>query len=277
MSNTMIGSGYSPSIALNQITVGNGLGITTNPFSQSITLGATGLGLSDRFNGTSFNWHNENYKKYEIYELNEDLLVLSCVAKRLRETKQIYPPSDNYLLDPMFFREVSPEDRNKAEIIRDFYSKKIMMLKLKGTKLTHFREDLNKFIHGDGTKVTEDFFQLVYRLPDFYDYDTGFEDIYRKSECELKIETPPTTENFILKPTGKLHKKTKANKTTEYWFKTDYNALAMVAVDPKNELLSIWDRLFETKSIMKIKGKSFVRHIDENEYLSIKKWELTEI
>jgi hypothetical protein len=273
MNNTMIGSGHSSSIALNQVTFGTGLGITTNSFSHGITLGTT-----DRFNGTSFNLHNENYKKYEIYELNEDLLVLSCVAKRLRETKKSCVSNDNYLLlNSIFFREVSPEDRNKAEIIRDYYSKKIMMLKLKGTKLTQFREDLNKFIHGDGTKVTENFFQLVYRLPDFYEYDTGFEDIYKKSECELKIETPPTIENFILKPTGKLHKKTKANKTTEYWFKTQYNILAMIAVEPKNELLSIWDHLFETKSIMKIKGKTFVKHIDENEYLSIKKWELTEI
>jgi hypothetical protein len=242
---------------------------------QSVSIGNFGSGFGSGF-GT-VNISSPNYKKYEIYELEEDLLVLSCVAKRLRETKQIYAPTDNYLLDSMFFREVLPEDRNKAEIIRDFYSKKIMMLKLKGTKLTHFREDLNKFIHGDGTKVTEDLFQLVYRLPEFYEYDTGFENIYRKSECELKIKTSPTTENFILKSIGKLHKKTKVNKTIEYWFKTQYNVLAMIAVEPRNELLSIWDRLFETKSIIKIKGKTFVKHIDENEYLSIKKWELTEI
>jgi len=259
------------------LSISNGITLSspsTNPFNSGMIFSSLNSGL---FTSTYSNQSNENYKKYEIYDLNEDLLVLSCVAKRLRETKQIYAPNDNYLLDPMFFREVSTEDRNKAEIIRDYYSKKIMMLKLKGTKLTHFREDLNKFIHGDGTKVTEDLFQLVYRLPEFYEYDTGFEDIYRNSECELKIKTPPTIESFILKPIGKLNKKTKANKTTEYWFKTDYNALAMVAVYPKNELLSIWDRLFETKSTMKIKGKSFVKHIDENEYLSIKKWELTEI
>jgi hypothetical protein len=118
---------------------------------------------------------SDNYKRYEVFELKEDVLVLSATWKRLRNEKK-FQGSISKLVDHTLFSEIQPEDREQANSIRDYYSKKVMMLKLKGKRLTNFREDLNSFIHSDGTMVKEGMFPLVYRLPEFYEYDRTIDD-----------------------------------------------------------------------------------------------------
>ena len=77
--------------------------------------------------------HGEHVKKYEILEIDEDLLALSTAWKRLRDTHNsggTYTPIST-LLDKELFNHVTIDDRQKANEIRDYYSKKIMMWKLK--------------------------------------------------------------------------------------------------------------------------------------------------
>lgn len=272
---------YSPI----SITGGAGVNLSTGTFSgfsgnpQPLTLSQISAisGLDTRSSGFGF---NRNFKKYEIYELNEDALALSCTWKRLRDNNDKIRILINSITSDELFSNIKQEDKDLANKVRDHYSKKIMMLKLKGTKLTNFREDLNTFVHGDGNKVTEDMFPLIYRLPEFYEYDLGFTDIYTKADCNhtLSKDLHSKQQVMTLKPLGRLSKKTKTNKTTEYWFKEKTtDSLAMIPIDPKNELLPLWNRLFETKSTMEISGITFVKPIDEIEYLSIKKWDLTNI
>ena len=264
------------------ITSGSGINLSTGTFSgQPLTLSQISAisGIDTRPSDFS-HLFSKNYRKYEIYELSEDALALSCTWKRLRDRNDKIRVHINSITSDELFSNVTSEDKEFANKIRDHYSKKIMMLKLKGTKLTNFREDLNKFVHSDGNKVTEDMFPLIYRLPEFYEYDLGFTDIYTKANCNHTLSTDLHSKQQVmtLKPLGKLSRKTKTNKTTEYWFKEKTtDSLSMIPIDPKNELLPLWNRLFETKSTMEISGITFVKSVDEIEYLSIKKWDLTNI
>jgi hypothetical protein len=99
--------------------------------------------------GVDFDWNtlaglNSNVKKYEVYEISQDLLALSICWSRYRKVKDEHNlrPVITRLLDSELFRLVSEDDITQANAIRDYYSKKIMVWKLKNIKLTPFREDM---------------------------------------------------------------------------------------------------------------------------------------
>ena len=43
----------------------------------------------------------------------------------------------------------------------------------------------------------------------------------------------------------------------------------MINLDPKNPLLHIWDDIFNCNQPMQVTGKSFIKKLDDFEYLSI--------
>lgn len=239
----------------------------------SVTLGS-GIGYG---NITSLDdlLSNTHYKKYEIYEFEEDILAVSCAWKRQREDA---PNEYKYskLTDKKLFDSVTSDDRDSARIIRDYYSKKIMMLKLKGKPLTSFRKDLTIFVHGEATRSTEEMFPLIYKLPEFYDYDMSIEKI--KTHLE---DRPSSLEKihgkqscFDLSPITTVKKHNKRMKVMEYWFKGKNNTPVLIQLEPKNPLLHIWDEMFNSKKVLQISGLPFVKHMDDFEYLSIKNFRL---
>ena len=162
--------------------------------SGSISLGAAGQSintislssLSGYNNDFEFAF-NDNVKKYEIFEVSQDLLVLSTCWYRLRKEKKASNISK--LTDNTLFINIIDEDRIFAGTIRDYYSKKILVWKLKNNRLTSFRQDLSEFINTDGKKFKETMMPLAYRLPEFYEYDIEFEKIVfeHNREKELKL------------------------------------------------------------------------------------------
>ena len=166
------GSGISAqSASLNTISLSNISG-----YNNSISLGDLEFAF------------NDNVKKYEVYEISQDLLALSVCWARYRKVKDEHGlrPVITKLLDSDLFRLVSEDDIAQANTIRDYYSKKIMVWKLKNIKLTPFREDMNTFIHGDGKMFKENMLPLVYRLPEFYEYDIEFEKMSFEYNKEVK-------------------------------------------------------------------------------------------
>ena len=132
----------------------SGAGFNISPLStSSITLDDTYL------NNLFKNITKSDYvKRYEVIETTEDVLALSVAWKRLRDNKD---KSSHYigitsLLDDNLFRRVEESDRVRANEIRDYFSKKIMLWSLKGIKLTKYRQDLSTFIHGNDKKITEE-------------------------------------------------------------------------------------------------------------------------
>jgi len=235
----------------------------------------TGVNLNNIFD--SLNETSDNYKKYEIFELKEDVLVLSATWKRLRNEKK-FQGSISKLVDHTLFSEIQPEDREQANSIRDYYSKKVMMLKLKGKRLTNFREDLNSFIHSDGTMVKEGMFPLVYRLPEFYEYDRTIDDIKAKLDLlDLTVSHAKyagKTNIYKCAYIGQTFKKTKRLKSLEYWFKAETNECVKIQLEPSNPLMHMWDSIISSKKVLQIKGNTKVVKSDDFDYLLLNDWKL---
>jgi hypothetical protein len=214
------------------------------------------LGESDIFSEK-----NIIIKKYEIVEIPEDLLALSCAWHRIRQ--KIKSGADhNYhritsLLDDKLFDLVQQEDKEKADSIRNYYSKKLMMLTLLEIKFTQFREDLNEFLQGNGKKFKEQFLPMVYRLPEFYETDLQFENIKSNFELDIKedsrkfLRSRGVETTFEFMPIASLKKENKSMKRTEYWLKTKSNKFGYVLVlDDVNPLKSLWEREFKKQTIV---------------------------
>ena len=76
------------------------------------------------------------------------------------------------------FDQVIADDRTRATEIRNYYSKKIMMMLLKQRQLSVYREDLRTFINTNGQIFKKDMMPLVYKLPEFYDYDNLVDELF---------------------------------------------------------------------------------------------------
>jgi len=228
------------------------------------------------------NQHPE-IKKYEIYESPEDILALSVTWKRLRDKKE--SSGIHSVLHKSLFDKITTEDRTQADAIRDYYSKKIMMIKLKDERrMTPFREDLIKVINSDGKMVKENLLGMIYYLPEFYNYDCDID--YVKS-CvtinqnfkKLDEERKPHSLNLVcnLTPVKHVFKNRKRVKSSQYWLRDDtLNAGILVSLSTDNPLEHIWNHLFNTEKVLKIEGRYTRMKMDDFEYFSIDKWKLVQ-
>jgi len=214
---------------------------------------------------------NDNVKKYEVYEISQDLLALSVCWSRYRKVKDDLKirPVITKLLDSDVFRLVSEDDIAQANVIRDYYSKKIMVWKLKNIKLTPFREDMNTFIHSDGKMFRENMMPLAYRLPEFYEYDIEFEKMSFEYNKEVKRQdTDFQSDKKKLKFVKKLVVNNKRIKCKEYWFSDAYNNLVSLNFETHNPLLSLFDMTINNTDITII-GTYRKKSRDGSEYLKV--------
>ena len=254
------------------IVSGSSGGISISAASQNtISLGSLTSG-----SGIDFEWNtlaglNSNVKKYEVYEISQDLLALSVCWSRYRKVKDEHGlrPTITKLLDSDVFRLVSEDDITQANIIRDYYSKKIMVWKLKNIKLTPFREDMNTFIHSDGKMFRENMMPLAYRLPEFYEYDIEFEKMSFEYNKEVKRQdTDFQSDKKKLKFVKKLVVNNKRIKCKEYWFSDAYNNLVSLNFETNNPLLSLFDMTINNTDITII-GTYRKKSRDGSEYLKV--------
>lgn len=232
------------SVALGQghssVTLAN-----TNPFANVTSIGTINL---DSF----ALWDNPNVKKYEIIETTEDLMALSTAWYRIRMSRDTSAPVEVFpttLLDKVLFPEVNAEDRQNAADIRDYYSKKIMMWKLKGQELTNFQKDMNEFIHTDGVKFQEKMIPLVYSLPGFYFYDKEFDVMASEHHTKIATFNEVTTKKLSLLKV--LNSGKRSNKKKDYWFSDDQDHLVKMTFQADNPLLSLLDNYAQDYIIVK--------------------------
>ena len=255
--------------------------------------GGGGLVFNNQINLPSSHWFGNqqglmnpivgnHVTSYEIFEFSLDILTLSVAWNRLRKNND--PASITSITDSLLFDKVIPEDHLLVTKIREYYSKKIMLFKLKGKLLTPFREDLNKFIHATAYTYTKTVFGLAYRLPDFYKYDISLDEIRMELQetvpCLVEhldlvnVErSPPMTKT--LRPIKKLYKITRNVTRYEYWFADIFNGLYVISIEPKNPLIHMWNTAFETSTQMDIHGTYTAKTLDELCYCYISKWQLT--
>ena len=254
--------------------------LTTNLNSYTstptISIGALGTGSTgysaQGVNLGNFEFQfNDDVQKYEVYEISKDLLALSVCWARYRKSRDIPGPQPTItkLLDSELFRLVTEDDIAHANIIRDYYSKKIMVLKLKNVGFTAFREDLNTFIHNDGKMFKENMLPLAYRLPEFYKYDVEFEKMSFEYNKEVKRNDDPHVVTVKqLKFIKKLSVNNKRNKHQEYWFSDIYNNLVNINIENSNPLLSLLDMIVD-KNDIKIQGNFRKCSRDGSEFLKV--------
>jgi hypothetical protein len=256
--NITTGYGATPTISISGS--GGGGGFLSGGFSaQSINLG----NLEFEF--------NDDVKKYEVYEISQDLLALSVCWARYRKGRDEYKPHPTItkLLDSELFRLVSEDDIAQANVIRDYYSKKIMVLKLKNEGFTSFREDLNTFIHSDGKMFRENMMPLAYRLPEFYEYDVEFEKMSFDYNREVKrMDQPYMVDTKQLTFVKQLLVNKKRYKRKEYWFSDRSNNLVNIDIDTSNPLISLMD-LVVSKTDITINGRFKKCTRDGNEFIKV--------
>lgn len=207
--------------------------------------------------------YEPHVKKYQVFEIDNDLLALSVAWFRLRKEHSnggSYTPVSK-LLDSELIKHLSGEDIAQAQVIRDYYSKKIMVMKLKGTQMSRYKQDLSTFIHSDGKIFKEDMCPLVYRLPEFYEYDTQVDELYSTHNREIKTTAEPTKKLTLVKS---LTVGRKYNKRKEYWYSDEHNNLHRLSFSHDNPLLTLLD-LYSTNELT-ISGRWRKTNKDDREY-----------
>jgi hypothetical protein len=261
------------SISLQPLTINSS---NVSSWSQYNATASQGYSASFDFNSLM---NNSHLKKYEMYESTEDVMALAVTANRMMRNDKIHYK----LTDSELYRKVEQSDRDKAQEIRDYYSKKVMMLKLKGNgKMSSFREDLNKLVHSDGLIYKESMIGVAYWLPTFYEYDLDLDtiksglDTNQNFEALDKRNVPNVKKLTVdLSPIKRIKRVSKRSKFFEYWMKdSDLNAGVVLILEEKNQLQHLWDYIFERESTIKIKGNYVRKHRDGFEYYSINNWEL---
>lgn len=229
----------------NTITLGNVQPLTAMNMSQ---IGSSIL--FDQFSNT------QHVKKYEVFETTEDILALSVTWHRLRPLishgiSNIVNPSNRptKLTDAVLFKEMIQEDRDKANVIRDYYSKKLMMINLRGQRISNYRKDLSAFIHGDCKVVKEEMMPLIYRLPEFYDYDISTDEMFRGLDTRFEDSRIASETIKTVSPVNKFVVKRKSGKYNEYWLRDEQNRPCRIEIDSSNQLMHLWEYFFEKNSL----------------------------
>lgn len=203
----------------------------------------------------------------------EDLLVLSAAWYRIRKNFSISSNNITSLTDSELASKIEACDRGAALTIQDHYSKKSMMWALKGVALTKFRTDLVEFVHSDRRSfLTDDTLRLVFRLPEFYEYDIAF--------AAMKTEFTPIPKklyasrlNLKLFPVKNLNRKLRSTQKHEYWLKDESGYAYRILIDHHNTLKSIWDREFNKEHLHINVKMACMAEQDEVSYFNVSKWE----
>lgn len=274
---TTLGS-RNPGLNLSTVTGLNGNVISGVNRNSNIFSGLNNLSGSVTWDSNSST--NGNVKKYEVFETSEDILALSVTWHRLRllGNRIINTIRPTTLTDNILFTEINQEDRNRADIIRDYYSKKLVVMTLRGQRISKFRKDLNTFIHGDCKIVKEEMMPLIFRLPEFYDYDIQLQEMF----SDLNKQFEDTEDQAygaayggkkILKPMKKFVVKLRTNKFSEYWLKDDDNKAYKIEIPIENKLNHLWEHFFEQESIP-LQGHFRYMERDGINYFHLKNWEI---
>ena len=252
------------------------------PISKSIVAnpsmwGKTSSVFNDLFSDVKVNPH---LKKYNVNDSAEDLLALSVAWHRIRSFPRLENtvsfPKIESLTDTALFEQVTSEDRIRANEIRDYYSKKIVVWALKEVKLSPFRTDLSKFVHSDGKIFTDEMLPLAYRLPEFYDYDVSFADMVRDLSRYNEEERHEFSYGKLTKltPLRKFDIKRKHSRQIQYWFKDELERPVLIILEHNKSCKSLFEREFSKESIvLRVHGAVSITK-DDYFFLNVSKWEV---
>ena len=183
--------------------------------------------------------------------VGDDILALSAALYRLTNAGTSHKFSHLSLSDESgeLAKQVNDLDRAKAEKIRKFYKDKIMLLSLKGVKLSKFRQELSSFLFQESKYTYEHkYIGMAYRLPYFYEYDNALIDIFGSNYFDLKGQKHLKCEKK-LKFIRRLTKIQRHVNNHEYWFTDENDDRIMISIQMENPLLQLFERYIEQDQI----------------------------
>lgn len=206
----------------------------------------------------------------------QDVIVLSCTRQRLNSITE--NNGKYYSIDNKLVEHIQPVDIEQANVIRDYYSKKILVWQLNGKRLSSFRTALAELLSRNGLAITDDLIGIAYSLPDFYNYDCKF-DLARENifiAAPTEINKPATK---ILKPVFKLNKRRRSTKLFEYWFEVSGRGQpAKITIIHDNPLRPLWDSIYENalakNESLSVSGRFNIFTQGEIPHYEIVKWNL---
>lgn len=222
------------------------------------------------------------YKRHSI-----DLVEASCSIHRRFKNGEL---KNQYGIASVTPNDITDEDRQYAAEIKDYYSKKLMVLKLKGHRLSNFRNDLVVLIttkpeNGEYTYVSthlqndtyrrfadESFEGMAHRLPEFYEYDMGLEEVFEGLKREVTSYENQQVHTF--KFLKKLTARRRLVSMYEYWFEMPNQDRVCLTRPDKDPLNVLFDILVESGPV-NIHGRLKREFKDDREFLRLQeKWSL---
>jgi hypothetical protein len=244
------------------------------PKSQSITLTGSVSSIGSTWHDDLKVPRNKHITHLSGLSSTVDMLAISVAWKRLRDSNEATVSS---LLDESLFDAVTPEDLTLAESIRIYYQQKLIKLRLlDNMKLSKFRADLSIYINGPGTTFNESDLPMIYRLPEFYEYDISLDHIKQGVKMHMPIKSNFGANNNFTKtliPIKYLTRSVKKVKIHEYWLKDEQDFLHLIAIGHDNALQHIWDKEF-SKEILSIQAFFSLANQDDFQYFKPLKWKL---
>lgn len=244
---------------------------TLNPSNTISLTSATGnIGM-----GGGLGIFQEDYqphvKKYEVFEIEEDILLLSVVWERMRKQRNegVVMDMPSSIIDNILFKNITHNDRIRTEELRDYYHKKLMMWTLNEIRLTNFRTDLKELLVSNGKIFQEKMKPLAYRMPEFYDYDIKFDEMMIEHNTLVNPSASGKTEKR-LKLVDIFSKKRRHAIVKEYWFSDNNDNLNLLVVNKDNSLNSLLE--LHSKNPFNLQGIFSTKTRDNRQYCVVEKY-----
>jgi hypothetical protein len=249
------------------------------------TMHATVSAFPTSLNGISNNsWDNifsPKPSKDEKIKTDLDLLVMSCTIYRLRHAKYDDPATASKykclsLIDDNIQQYVTTVDYDLADLIKEHFQQKLIILQLKAAQLTNFRSDLSKFLnsnwHTDPAGVfiyPKTFVGLAYKLPYLYFYDLEMNKIFGGDYFAIKGPTS-LRGTKTLKHLTTITPHRKYQNSIEFWFEDETGNRVMITLEKHNPLINVFDKMIEGP--VEIEGKFEMRMKDAMHYYHMPVW-----
>jgi len=200
-----------------------------------------------------------------------DILAISCCKIRVDKL----PNALLYgLANSLYYSaKLEPCDIELSTAIRSYYGQKLIVSALLGEESTPFRQALATFLNSDGTETKEDMLGIVYKLPEFYEYDLAT-DALIAGAATLTEDTKPVNIEKTLHPVTRLVRRNKGTHKLDYWFKDESNQLCLLKVQGKNPLDSILKKMFEANPTMRFTARYLPKLKGKLTFFEMTNWDL---
>jgi hypothetical protein len=164
---------------------------------------------------------------------------------------------------------------HQAKQIRKYYRNKLTILALKSQNMSNFRVDLQELLGMEPTQLKLKFLPMMIRLPSFYKEDIVMDTLKKTTVVPALNRARHEKESRTLTFVDKIHRKTKNQDLSWYWFVNEQNVLHRLSLDGKNKLNHVFERFLDKPITIEANYPvSSVRGTDLNFYSVEGDWKL---